>query len=507
MINKNRKKLKIAHITTELTPLAKAGGLGDIVGYLPKAIAKEYPTEMRIFMARYQTIDFDKYKAKLIIKELKVKMPDDKSWTKISVWKTFLPGTEIPIYLIDFPNFITGQEGIYLKNIGEGYKGAPYFLYVFISKVFLEVIKAMDWHPDVVHYHDGFEGMISKWIKTIYKNEPFYRDIATVMTVHNLATQPKGDLKAAKHLGLKKRDFYRVSKITGKKQINLTAEAIDNADMVNTVSPTYAQEVLTKKYGAGLHKLLREHRNKFAGIINGIDYKDFDPRTNKDVPVNYGVTSLDKKVQNKLYLQKKFGLTESADIPLICAVTRLVGQKGLDLIDDVLKELVDMGGQFIILGSGWIDIEKIFIKAEKEYPKAVSAQMKFDANLAQTIYAGADMLLMPSRFEPCGLSQIIAMKFGTIPIVRKTGGLADTVKDGKTGFVFKDYKKEEFLKAIGRAVETYYNDKSHWRHMQIAAMHKDFSWKKSAGKYMWLYRKAVRNHKNYLKKMSKNDGK
>jgi starch synthase len=184
-------------------------------------------------------------------------------------------------------------------------------------------------------------------------------------------------------------------------------------------------------------------------------------------------------------------------------VSRLTAQKGLDLVEDVLKELVDMGAQFVILGSGSEKIEKIFIKAEKDNPKSIEAEMEFDANLAQTIYAGSDMLLMPSRFEPCGLSQIIAMRFGTIPIVRKTGGLADTVRDGYTGFVFKDYDKGAFLWAIRRAVDVYYNQKDYWRKMQIRAMKKDFSWKASAKKYIWLYKKAIQNHKLFIKQGEK----
>lgn len=501
---KFKNKIKILHITTELTPLAKAGGLGDIVGYLPKATAEIYPSDIRIIMAKYKTIDLSKYNAELIINDIKVKMPDDKKWVKISVWKTCLPNTYIPIYLIDCPKNIY-PDGVVLEDIGKTYDDIPYFLYVFISKVAMQLLKAFDWHPDVIHYHDGFEAMTSKWIRTIYKNDPFFRDIASVLTIHNLASQPIGKINAAKKMGLRRSDFSATNKILKKNEINLTAEAIMNADMINTVSITYAKEILTKKYGAKLHRLLRVNKDHYTGILNGMDYSDFDPRTNDDTPVKYGVTSLHKKVENKLYLQKKFGLTQSADLPLICVVSRLTGQKGLDLIEDVLKELLDMGGQFIILGSGWKNIEKIFIKAEKEHPKEVAAEMHFDANLAQTIYAGADMLLMPSRFEPCGLSQIIAMRFGTIPIVRKTGGLADTVKDGQTGFVFNNYEKQDFLEAIGRAVETYYNQKDHWLKMQVNAMKKDFSWKKSAKKYLWLYKKAIQNHKKYLQKQEGNN--
>jgi starch synthase len=276
------------------------------------------------------------------------------------------------------------------------------------------------------------------------------------------------------------------------------AEAINNADMVNTVSPTYAREILTKRLGKDLYPVLHKNRDHFTGIINGLDYKEFDPRTNKDVKVNYGISSLNLKKDNKLYLQKRFGFTQSVDIPLFCVITRLVGQKGLDLIRDVIPDLVALGGQIIILGSGWKNFEADFKNAQIKYPQSVAAEMYFDGNLAQTIYAGADIFLMPSGFEPCGLSQIIAMRFGTVPIVRKTGGLADTVKDGHTGFVFKTYSKNVFLRAIKAAIEVYRNNKKKWHQLQINGMKKDFSWKKSARKYMWLYRKAIRNHKKAI---------
>jgi starch synthase len=388
-----------------------------------------------------------------------------------------------------------GGDSIYSHNV-QGRE--PILNYIYFSKIALELVRSIDWQPDVIHIQDWMMGMIPKWLKS-YKDDKFFSKTATVLTIHNIKYQGDLEYNMARTLGLRKKDFYETYKLNHKKEINILGEAILNAEAVNTVSLTYARELLTKKYGRGLQKLLKFRKKNFTGILNGIDYSYFDPRTNEDTPVKYWIDSLDKKVENKLFLQKKFGLTQSPDLPLICVVSRLTSQKGLDLIEDVLKDLVNMGAQFVILGSGTEKIEKIFIKAEKKYPKAIEAKLEFDANLAQTIYAGSDMLLMPSRFEPCGLSQIIAMRFGTLPIVRKTGGLADTVRDGYTGFVFKHYDKNAFLWAIRRAVDLYYNDKKQWRKMQINAMKKDFSWKASAKKYIWLYKKAIRNHKEWLK--------
>lgn len=499
MKNKYREKLKVLHVVSELTPLAKAGGLGDVVGFLPKELAREFHIEIKIVIPKYKCIDLKTYPAEQIIRDLKIKMPNGR-WQKISVWRALLPETIVPVYLIDCPKFFPG-DNVYNHRIRNLNQTFPYF---YLSKIALELMKSLDWRPDAIHCHDGMIGMIPKWLRTIYLKEDFYQKIASVVTIHNLNHQPLVPKKELKYLGLKKKDFKKLNKYSKKNDlINIMAEAIENADIVNTVSPTYAREVLTKKYGAGLDKLLQKNKNRFTGILNGIDYSNFDPRTNDDTPVKYWIDTLDKKVENKLFLQKKFGLTQSADLPLICVVSRLTSQKGLDLIEDVLKDLVDMGAQFVILGSGSEKIEKIFIKAEKENPKSIEAEMEFDVHLAQTIYAGADMLLMPSRFEPCGLSQIIAMRFGTLPIVRKTGGLADTVRDGYTGFVFNDYDKNAFLWAIRRAVDMYYNQKDDWRKMQIRAMKKDFSWKASAKKYIWLYKKAISNHKKYLEEIDK----
>lgn len=492
---KYKDRMRVLFIASEVAPFVKAGGLADIVGSLPKALAEDYHMDVRIIVPRYKFVELNKWQAEEIIKGIKIKLPNGRL-TKVDVYKTFIPNTIIPIYLLDMPKYFIG-EGIY----DHGAQGRESCLpFINFSKAALEVIRAMDWQPEIIHIHDWMPAIIPKWLKTIFKNSTFFRKTATVLTIHNIAFQGKMDFKEAKFLGLKRRELVQPLYMNGNKEINILGEGVLNADAVNTVSPTYAQEILTRKFGSGLEKLLNTQKKSFTGILNGIDYSSFDPRINNDTPVKYWIDSLDKKVENKLLLQKKLGLTQSGDLPLICTITRLTEQKGLDLIEDVLKELVDMGAQFIILGTGEEEIEKIFVKAEKKYPEAVAAEMRFDTNFAQTVYAGSDMILVPSRFEPCGLSQIIGMRFGTIPIVRKTGGLADTVRDGYTGFVFCHYDKPAFLWALQRAVDIYYNQKDFWRKMQVRAMRKDFSWTGSAKKYIWLYKKAIRNHNAEMKK-------
>ncbi len=467
--NKSQRPLRVLYVSSELTPLAKAGGLADVVGFLPKELAKECHVDIKMVLPKYKNYDIKQFPAEEIIKEIKIPFPNNKV-RKLSIWKTNLPDTIVPIYLVDMPDCFTG-DNVYNHDVKGFTMQFPYYYLCWVALMFIKII---DWRPDVIHVHDGMVGILPKWLKVNFADDKFFNEIASVFTIHNLQYQPFIKNEHIKYLGLKRKNFRKVKRFLKKDEINIMAEAIDNADIINTVSPTYAKEILTKKYGAGLQRLLKLHKKKFTGILNGMDYQNFDPRTNDDTPVKYWIDNLDKKVENKLILQKKLGLTQTPDLPLICVVSRIAKQKGLDLVEDVLKDLVDAGAQFVILGSGEKKIEKIFIKAEKENPKEIAAEMEFDADLAQTIYAGSDMLLMPSRFEPCGLSQIIAMRFGTIPIVRKTGGLADTVKDGHTGFVFKHYDKNAFLWAIRRAINIYYNQKDYWRKMQVNAMKKDF---------------------------------
>lgn len=479
-------RLRVLFAASEITPFIKAGGLADVVGSLPKTLAEEYRLDIRIMVPRYPFLKPEDFDSELIVEEIKIKLPNRRS-AKLKVYKTFIPETIIPVYFLDMPKDFTG-ESIYDHSDSA---------FVHFSRAVLEVVRAMDWQPDVIHCHDWMTAIIPKWLKTTYKDSKFFSQTATVLTIHNVAFQGKLPFDRARTLGLKRKDVKEPFYQNGNSEINIMGEGILNAEMVNTVSPTYAGELLTKRFGSGMQNLLKTRQSNFTGILNGIDYQYFDPRHNFDTPVKYSRESLYNKTANKLFLQKKLGLTITGDLPLICAVTRLTNQKGLDLIEDVLRELVNMGAQFVILGSGEESIEKIFIKAEKKYPEAVSARMQFDAKFAQTVYAGSDMVLLPSRFEPCGLSQIISMRFGTIPIVRKTGGLADTVRDGYTGFVFNHYDKHAFLWALTRAVDVYYNQKSFWKRMQLRAMSKDFSWKASARKYIWLYKKAMHNRREH----------
>jgi starch synthase len=482
--------LRIAQLSLEAAPFAKAGGLGDVAGSLPNALG-EVGAETKSFLPKFKSLDLEKYHAEILIRDMSVYLPRGTK-VKVTVWRAFFPDTQAPIYFLDLPQYFTG-DGIYDHRSPGRNINIPYLVFV---KVAMEVMKALDWKPDVIHAHDYHVAMANKWLHTIYKEDPFFKDTASVLTIHNLAFQGVVGWHMTKFLGLVRNDFFVERQYHNYKGINIMAAGIEASDMINTVSPTYAEEILRPEFGMGLERLLRNKKKRLSGILNGVDYNVFDPMHDKALFTHYNHKTIDKKVENKLELQRRFGLPISTDVPLICIVSRLSYQKGLDLVDEAIPDLMDMGAQFIILGSGEHKVEKIFIKAEKDYPQQVAASLEFDAQLAQFIYAGADMLLMPSRYEPMGLAQIIAMRFGTIPIVRKTGGLADTVADGKTGFVFKHYDSQALIWAIRRAVDVWYNHKEVWRAMQLRGMKKDFSWKYSAKKYMTLYRKAIRYHKS-----------
>jgi starch synthase len=483
-----KKNLKIAILAVETAPFAKNGGLGDVIGSLPKALG-EIGVETKVFLPKYKFIKPEDWQLERLIHDMRISLPRGTS-ARVSVWRGFLPDTLSPIYFLEMPRYFIG-ESFYDHGLAGRNATIPFLAF---TKAVFETMKALDWKPDVVHAHDWHVAIANKWLHTIYKDDPFFYSTASVLTIHNMAFQGKIGWHMTKFLGLKRNDFFVERQYCSFKGINLLATGIEASDMVNTVSPTYASEIRSPKLGAGLHRLMRTKKKRLTGILNGIDYSVFDPMHDESLVKRYNIKTLNKKVENKLELQKRFGLPVDAKVPLIAIISRLTEQKGIDLVDDAIPELVDMGAQFIILGSGPDKIEKIFIKAEKKYPEQVSASLEFDAELAQFVYAGADMLLMPSRFEPMGLSQVIAMRFGTIPIVRKTGGLADTVKDGKTGFVFKHYDANALIWAIRRAVDLWYNHKEVWRSMQKRAMKKDFSWKYSAKKYVALYRKAIRYH-------------
>ena len=472
-----KKHLKVLFVASECTPIAKVGGLGDVIGSLPKAL-KKLGIDVQIVIPKYRQINLKKYPFKLIAKKLKVKK------NFLNVYQGFLPESEVTLYLLENEKYF-GQNGIYFERsafVGS-FKEIQRFL--FFSRAVLEVFQSLKWKPDIIHCHDWHTAIIPLLLKA----KSWKLKTKTLLTIHNLANQGKWKAREILDFLNLRGDEVNSFKIRNRENnFNIFQQGILNADLINTVSPTYSREILTKEYGEGLEKSLLKRKKDLFGILNGIDHDRFNPKTDSDLKVNYSLSNLNKKRENKNELQKILKLPQNQKTPLFSFIGRLTSQKGIDLISQIIPDLVNFGCQLVILGVGEKKYEEELLKLAKKYPKNIAVQIKFDPVLAQKIYAGSDFFLMPSRFEPCGLGQQISQRYGTLPIARKTGGLADTIKDEKTGFLFKEYKANAFLKVIKKALK-FYKNKKEWQKMQKRTMKKDFSWKKSAKKYLKLYRK------------------
>jgi len=467
-----------------MAPLAKVGGLADVVGSLPPALVK-LGCDVRVVLPLYGSLDKKKIKAKKILANIAIESAGKK--IKINLWQAkvypvrnkFLNGASgIIVYLIDCLKYFSKKE-VYSDNDSERF--------LFFSLAILQVLPRLKFKPDIIHCHDFHTALIPNLLQTA-KN-PYFKNTRTLYTIHNLNHQGKSKLGVLSTGNLNKNSLKSLSKDARDGDINFMVQGIESSDLVNTVSPTYAKEITTSIYGAGLEKVIRANKDKISGILNGIDIDFFDPAKDKFIKQNYTLKTLDKKADNKLALQKQLGLKQDKNMPLAGLISRLVWQKGLELFTE---EVAKLPCQFVFLGTGEKKYENQLKKLAKKYPDKISAQITFDIKLAQQIYAASDIFLMPSRFEPCGLGQMIAMRYGTIPLVRATGGLADTVNK-KIGFSFSDFSPEAFLKTLKDALDLYYKKPRKWKKMQKRGLKKDFSWNKSAKEYLKLYRQLLKN--------------
>ncbi|MDO8668272.1 MAG: glycogen/starch synthase [bacterium] len=461
--------LKILIAAAEVTPIAKVGGLGDVIGALPKALSK-LNLDARVIIPFYGAIDRNKYKIKLIKQKIGV------GEALINLWQTNLPNSTVPVYLIEH-NFFKGRE-IYSNALADDPKDTK--KYLFLAHAILESLKALNFKPNVIHLNDWHTAAVPLLLKTDRQNNEFFKQTKTLYTIHNLANQgPAGQKTPVK------------SGETGAKLfdgVNYMAEGIINSGIVSTVSPTYAKEILTKKYGARLENILLKRKNQLYGILNGIDTDFFNPAADKLIKKNYSLETIENKLNNKLSLQKKMGWPEDKDIALVGLVTRFVWQKGIELITEKFSEL---NCQFVFLGTGEKRYEEALLNLAKKYPGKFKVLIKFDEKLAHEIYAGSDIFLVPSRFEPCGLTQMIAMRYGSVPIARATGGLKDTV-NAKVGFIFKQFAATKFYDTLQKALNIYYNRPKAWNQLKKNGMRQDFSWNKSAKEYLKLYKKLIK---------------
>lgn len=495
----SKQKIEVIMAGAEMSPLVKVGGLGDVIGSLPLALEK-LGVKLKIFLPFYAFIDKRKFKIKLFKKGFSVDLHGQMH--NFDVYTAKLVGSKVEIFLIknkvfDFKDVYIGGRKHFNKNKKDVYSRGVSDVerFVFFSKAIVEVIKDLKWQPDVIHCHDWHSAMLPSFIDEYsleYKN---FSNIKSLYTIHNLANQGVAGLDIVDYAGLHRdltpalmEDYYDQD---GDK-INSMKLGILSADYINTVSPNYAKEILTKEYGAGLETYLKRRKKDLFGIINGLDLKLFDPAKDKSLVAKYNIKTAPKAKQlNKKSLQKLAKLPNE-NLPVFGLVSRLVSQKGLDILLPALEALLKVEDfQVVILGTGSSQIENDLKRLAKKYPDKVSVNIGFSLALAQKIYAGSDFFLMPSRFEPCGLGQMIAMRYGTIPLVKQTGGLKDTVVHNKTGLVFKKHSEKEMLKALKQSLSLYKN-KAKFAKIQKTGMEQDFSWNNSAQEYLKLYNKLIK---------------
>jgi len=481
--------LKVLFIAAEAVPFAKTGGLGDVIGSLPKEL-KQQGVDARVMLPNYQDIS-EKYKKQMVFKN---KFAVQVGWRQKYCGVLEFVYEGITFYFLDNEYYFK-RHGFY------GYDDDAE-RFGFFCRAALESLANIDFIPDVLHCHDWHTGMVSAMFDAHYRQRPEYTNIKTLFTIHNLRYQgvfDKGILHDILSLDWK---YFTHDGVEFNNAVNFMKAGMAYSDMISTVSRTYAQEIQDPYFGEQLDGFLRKRQNDLVGIINGIDYDVYNPATDTKIASQYDVGSLPSKAKNKLELQQQFGLTVNVNIPVISIVSRLVGPKGMDLVEGILVDMLKQmsvdtyEAQLVILGTGEARYENFFKYMAWQYPGKISASILFDDALARQIYAGSDMFLMPSLYEPCGIGQLIAMRYGTVPIVRETGGLRDTVepydKDMGTGngFTFVNYNAHEMFDTINQAVALFKN-KTAWNKIVKNAIQSDYSWQKSAQEYQKIYRKIV----------------
>ena len=471
--------MKVLFVAGEAVPFAKTGGLADVVGSLPKYLRKS-GIDARVMIPKYSDIP-DRFKEEAVTIH---------TMTVPVGWRNQYCGIQeinyqgVPVYFIDNEYYFK-RPGLY------GYYDEAE-RYAFFCRAVLDSLSYIDFMPQVLHCHDWHTGMVSALLRTQYRYNPVYNRLKTVFTVHNLKYQGNFSASILGDLFGLNREHFNAEGLEFYGDVSYIKAGLVYADLISTVSYNYMWEIQTPYYGEKLDGLLRRRRHELYGIVNGIDYEEYNPADDPHIFANYDVESLDKKSENKAYLQQYLGLPQRQDVPLLAIVSRLVSQKGLDLVARVLGEILDLDAQLVVLGTGEVIYENMFRNAAYWFPQKVSANIYFDNILAKKIYAGSDMLLVPSLFEPCGLAQLISMRYGSLPIVRETGGLKDTVQSFNeytgegNGFSFANYNAHDMLNTISRAVN-FYKQQEVWQKIVRQSMTSDYSWSASAQEYAHIY--------------------
>jgi starch synthase len=480
--------VKVLFTVSECVPFVKSGGLADVAGALPKEL-RSLGTDIRVILPKYGGIP-QKYRGR---------MKRKKEFFVSVGWRNQYCGIEelqydgVTYYFVDNEYYFNRDRMYGYFDDGERFS--------FFTRAVLDAIEALDFYPDVIHCHDWHTGMVPFLLRTEYQDKPGYAFIRSVFTIHNLQFQgifPKSVMSDL--LGVPER-YFHPEYLEFYDNINFLKGALISSDYITTVSPTYKEEILTPYYGEKLHGILRQRYSQLQGILNGIDDEVYNP---EEGLFPYRSGNLEGKVRTKLKLQEKLNLEVNEDIPVVSIISRLTVQKGLELVKAVFHEMLQENVQFVLLGTGDWEFEQFFREMESRYPDKVSVTIGFNEELAKEIYTASDLFLMPSKFEPCGLGQLIALRYGALPLVRETGGLNDTVQSyneemkSGNGFSFKNFNAHDMLYTYRRALGVYHSEKETWNHIVQTAMNKDYSWAQSAFKYNQLYADLVSRSESHV---------
>ncbi len=486
-------KLNILIAASEVVPFAKTGGLADVAGALPKALGK-LGHDVRIVMPRYYIVDREKYGLKPLEGSLGVPMGImGEEWAR--VYEGVIPNSDVPIYFIEHDTFF-GRNGLYDDN-GEGFSDNDN-RFLFFSRAVMQLAKKLHFHPDVIHANDWHTAAIPVLLNTVYAYDSNFAHTGSLLSIHNLQHQGKFYKGVMDVLGIGWEHYYEFEEFGS---VNLLKGGIVHADAISTVSQKYAQEIRTREFGWGLEGLIDSHTEKLHGILNGVDYDEWSPTIDTLIPKAFDVEDMEGKKVCKSVLQQTFNLPQKEDIPLIGLVGRLVEQKGIALLAAAIHKILDMDIQIVMLGAGEKWAESFFSDIARTYPEKFGCYIGYRNDLAHQIEAGSDLFLMPSLFEPCGLNQIYSLRYGTLPIVRATGGLDDTIENYQndslhgTGFKFYDATPEALINTLGWAIYTWYNDRKGFEQMRMNAMRQRFDWMSAAKEYDVLYHRIVRGRK------------
>ncbi|MEW6506244.1 MAG: glycogen synthase GlgA [Bacteroidota bacterium] len=491
-------KYKILFVTSEVVPFIKTGGLADVSSALPQKL-QELGHQVRIVVPKYGAIDERKYKIHEVVRLKNIQINIGEKEVVFSLRSSFLigPKTRVQIYFLDNPEYFGNRHSLYSDPLtGDDYPDNDE-RYILLSKAVFELITKLGWAPDIIHCNDWQTGLVPAYLKSMFNKDPLFNPIKTLFTIHNLAFQGIFTKTTFAKTGLPK-ELDSEKGVLHKGKVNFLKTGLVFSDMITTVSETYSKELCLKKdFGAGLQDVLCKRKKDMYGIINGIDETIWNPEIDNKIAHKYSIKNLEFKKENKKALADNFGFKYDEKVPVIGMISRLFEDKGLDLLEKSFPQLMKLNMQLILLGTGDKKYHKFFTSAASKYHNNFSCFIGFDEELAHLIEAGSDMFLMPSKYEPCGLNQMYSLMYGTVPIVRYTGGLADTVQPynlkTKTGngFAFEKYSVADMIAEIKKAIKIYSTDKETWQTIMKNGMRSNFTWLNSAKKYLDLYEKLT----------------